>query len=186
MADVWPVQRWVLVVPQEKASVVVAIQQRVFLRALYNSVIAACNPWRFCIICCTRLLAPAAALLLTKRNVRLSASKLHGNGNATSGAGKSTEAQLTLPTRATSRLALSSMNTTPCCFAAAAFLSSTSDGGCRPPAMMTVKEPWRCEQSLNPWHKPSGSNFAVLRRSVTVKTLMQGYQQAPSTQPLKA
>ena len=47
MADVRPVQRWVLVVPQEEASVVVAIQQCVFLHDVLNSVVAAHKCLRF-------------------------------------------------------------------------------------------------------------------------------------------
>ena len=48
---------------------------------------------------------------------------------------------LTFPTRATSRLAFSSTKITPCCFAADCLLSSSSEGGCRPPAILFGQSP---------------------------------------------
>ena len=55
MADVWPVQRRVLVVPQEEGSVVVTIQERVFLRTTPDNVIEA-----------TKLLAPVSSAYTPK------------------------------------------------------------------------------------------------------------------------
>ena len=38
MTYIWPVQGWVLVVPQEEGSVVITIQQRVFLHTEWDSI----------------------------------------------------------------------------------------------------------------------------------------------------
>ena len=55
MADVWPVQRRVLVVPQEEGSVVVTIQQRVFLQPGADSVMGALDYWNLCVLCVNTL-----------------------------------------------------------------------------------------------------------------------------------
>ena len=56
MADVWPVQRGVLVVPQEEGSVVVTIQQRVFLQpGQTDSVMNALDYWNLCVLCVNTL-----------------------------------------------------------------------------------------------------------------------------------